>query len=71
MTQRGETVEGNRAELPSPSKRRILRAGWVAPAVVMLSLPAVSFDANASGGGSNPPPCGRPAPPTGTPACEK
>jgi len=33
----------------SQSKRTLLKAGWVAPVVVVLSLPAVSFDANASG----------------------
>ena len=35
----------------SQSKRTLLKAGWVAPVVVVLSLPAVSFDANASAGG--------------------
>lgn len=35
----------------SQSKRTLLKAGWVAPVVVVLSLPAVSFDANASGRG--------------------
>ena len=33
----------------SQSKRAVLKAGWVAPVVVALSLPAVSFNANASG----------------------
>ena len=34
----------------SQSKRTLLKAGWVAPVVVVLTLPAISFDANASGG---------------------
>jgi hypothetical protein len=36
-------------DAPSQSRRTILKAGWVAPVIVALSLPAVSFDANASG----------------------
>jgi hypothetical protein len=70
MAHQDNALESAGAGPPSTSKRKLLRAGWVAPAVVVLSLPAVSFEANASGGGRNPPPCGRPAPPTGTPACE-
>jgi hypothetical protein len=35
----------------SQSKRTLLKAGWVAPVVVALSLPVASFDANASPGG--------------------
>jgi len=51
----------------SQSKRALLKAGWVAPVVVVLSLPAVSFDANASDGGGRPiwtpgPPPTRPPP---------
>jgi hypothetical protein len=41
----------------SQSKRTLLKAGWVAPVVVVLSLPAVSFDANASGGSGPPSKC--------------
>ena len=46
----------------SRSRRTLLKAGWVAPMVVVLSLPAVSFDANASGrvGRIQPPPIGSP-----------
>ena len=50
----------------SQSKRTLLKAGWVAPMVVVLSLPAVSFDANASGKTCGPdrgPPVGSPANP--------
>jgi hypothetical protein len=56
-------------EAVSRSKRALLKAGWVAPVVVVLSLPVVSFAANASGR-VNPPPCGRTGSPTGTPACK-
>ena len=38
----------------SQSKRTLLKAGWVAPVVVVLNLPAVSFAANASGGHRGP-----------------
>ena len=56
MAHQDNAIESAQAGPASLSKRRILRAGWVAPAVVVLSLPAVSFEANASGGG---PPCAR------------
>ena len=49
----------------SQSKRILLKAGWVAPVVVVLTLPAVSFDANASGGGGRP--IWTPGPPPTTP----
>ena len=62
-------VDASRQGTVSGSRRTLLKAGWVAPVVVVLSLPVVSFDANASGGGPNPPPCGRERAPTGTPAC--
>ena len=53
----------------SRSKRTLMKAGWVAPVVLVLSLPVVSFDANASGGR---PPCGGPpGPPAWVPACNK
>jgi hypothetical protein len=69
MAQQDSVVASARAGPVSASKRKLLRAGWVAPAVVVLSLPVVSFEANASGR-VNPPPCGRDRAPTGTPACK-
>jgi len=57
MAHEDNVVESAGAGPPSTSKRKLLRAGWVAPVVVVLSLPAVSFDANASGGSR--PPCSR------------
>ena len=51
MTEHEGTDERLTTEEVSQSKRRLLKAGWVAPAVMVLTLPAVSFDANASGGG--------------------
>ena len=56
----------------SQSKRTLLKAGWVAPVVVVLTLPAISFDANASGrppgvGGGPPFPVPPGGPPFGKP----
>ena len=35
----------------SLTKRSLLKAGWVAPLIVAISLPSSSFAANVSGGG--------------------
>jgi hypothetical protein len=50
MTENRQPSELPVAAPPSQTRRTLLKAGWVAPVVVVLSLPAVSFDANASGG---------------------
>lgn len=49
MSEPNRPAEARDEHCPSPTRRRLLKAGWVAPVVVVLSLPAVSFDANASG----------------------
>lgn len=38
----------------SPSKRALLKAGWIAPVVVAMSLPTSSYAQNASGRGRRP-----------------
>jgi hypothetical protein len=50
MTENARPKEPPEAAAPSRSRRALLKAGWVAPMVVVLSLPAVSFEANASNG---------------------
>lgn len=48
MSESDRPTEARHEQCPSPARRTLLKAGWVAPVVVVLSLPAVSFDANAS-----------------------
>jgi hypothetical protein len=49
MSENSRPMEPPEVAAPSRRRRTLLKAGWVAPVVVALSLPAVSFDANASG----------------------
>ena len=49
MSEADRRTDAPSGEHVSESKRTLLKAGWVAPIVVVLSLPAASFDANASG----------------------
>ena len=43
------------AERISTGRRALLRAGWVAPVIVVVSLPKDSFAGNMSGGTLQPP----------------
>jgi hypothetical protein len=56
MSESSRATESRDEHCPSPKRRTLLKAGWVAPVVVVLSLPAVSFDANASVGVPQQPP---------------
>jgi hypothetical protein len=42
-------LDGNQPEAVAVSKRALLKAAWVAPVIVALSLPRSSFAANISG----------------------
>lgn len=52
----------------SDSRRVLLKAGWVSPVVIALSLPTSSYAQNSSGGGGGRPPwVPGPPPRTGRP----
>lgn len=50
-------VKGGTAERISSSKRTLLKAGWVAPVIAAISLPASGFVANSSGTCNDPYKC--------------
>ena len=52
MSNNGKQIVGpSSPETISKSKRSLLKAAWVAPVIIAVSLPESSFAANVSGGG--------------------